>query len=145
MKHIERKGSVFGAPDDAYLAHCISADYALGKGIAKDFDEIYCMREKLFRQYPANPNRVGTALLVEDVFNLVTKERFFQKPTMETLRSALVDMKAQCDALGVKKIAMPKIGCGLDRLPWDGCENSVSNLINEVFGDSDIEILVYIK
>lgn len=145
MKYIERKGSIFGAPDMHHPAHCISADYALGKGIAKDFNEIYCMREKLLKQYPASSDRVGTALLIEDVFNIVTKKRFFQKPTIETLRDALIDMKSQCNILGIKKIAMPKIGCGLDKLPWDGCEDSVSNLINEVFGDSDIEILVYIK
>lgn len=145
MKYVERKGSVFGAPDDAYLAHCVSADYALGKGIAKDFNEIYCMREKLTKQYPPSPDRVGTSLLIEDVFNLVTKKRFFQKPTIVALRDALTNMKNQCDALGIKKIAMPRIGCGLDKLPWDGCENSVSNLINEVFGSSDIEVLVYIK
>lgn len=37
----------------------------------------------------------------------------------------------------VKKIAMPKIGSGLE-LQW----NKVSEIIQEVFKDTDIEILV---
>lgn len=41
-----------------------------------------------------------------------------------------------CD---VGKLAMPKIGCGLDRLNWD----DVSYLIQDIFKDIDIEIRVY--
>ena len=37
-----------------------------------------------------------------------------------------------------KKIAMPVIGCGLDRLEW----SKVSEIIKEVFECTDIEILV---
>ena len=40
----------------------------------------------------------------------------------------------------VKKIAMPKIGCGLDRLEWD----TVSDLIMNVFLDTPINIDVYL-
>ena len=36
------------------------------------------------------------------------------------------------------KIAMPQIGCGLDRLKW----KDVSDVIKDVFADTDIEILV---
>lgn len=36
------------------------------------------------------------------------------------------------------KIGMPLIGCGLDRLKWD----KVSEIIKDVFADTDIEIVV---
>ena len=36
------------------------------------------------------------------------------------------------------KLAMPKIGCGLDRLDWD----EVYDIICEVFEDTDVEILI---
>ena len=36
------------------------------------------------------------------------------------------------------RIAMPKIGCGLDQLNWQ----DVEGIIREVFADTDIEILV---
>ena len=38
----------------------------------------------------------------------------------------------------IKYVAMPKIGCGLDRLQW----GKVREIINETFKDLDIEILV---
>ena len=146
MKLIERQGDLFETSNEYYLAHCISADYALGAGIAKKFDSIYCMRSLLSETYPVpygSTKYIGNALRIGNVFNLVTKRYCYQKPTFETLESSLIDMRTQCEELGIKKLAMPRIACGLDRLPWDGCEKCVSNLINNIFGDTDIEIVIY--
>ena len=38
----------------------------------------------------------------------------------------------------IKKLVMPKIGCGLDRLSW--CK--VEPMVQEIFKDLDIEIVV---
>ena len=35
----EEKRDLFTMPEDYALAHCISADFALGAGIAKEFDK----------------------------------------------------------------------------------------------------------
>jgi predicted nucleotide-binding protein (sugar kinase/HSP70/actin superfamily) len=72
------------------------------------------------------------------VFNLITKERYWQKPTYETMRGALEMMRKLIIENNVNKIAMPVIGCGLDSLNF----NKVSEIIQEVFGELDIEILV---
>ena len=138
----EECGNMFTVPQGYYLAHCISGDYSLGAGIAKQFDDVYNMRFKLHKQYPIPYGKkcanTGMALLVDNVFNLVTKDRTFQKPTYETLSDALEDMKVQCEAFDITKIAMPHIGCGLDGLDW----YYVRNLIEEVFGDTNIDILI---
>ena len=115
----EEKRDLFAVPQGYYLAHCISGDYALGAGIATQFVEVYNMRYKLHSQYPI-PNgekfaNVGKALLVDNVFNLVTKARCFHKPTYDSLYETLVDMKDQCEEWDITKIAIPYIGCGLDR------------------------------
>lgn len=48
-------------------------------------------------------------------------------------------MRRLAEEHGVKKIAMPKIGCGLDRLQWPDVEAR----IRSVFDDTeDVEILV---
>ena len=47
-------------------------------------------------------------------------------------------MKEQCEAYDIKKLAMPRIGCGLDRQNW----TDVKALIEKVFADTDIEIMV---
>ena len=138
----EEKRDLFTVPQGYYLAHCISGDYALGAGIATQFVEVYNMRYKLHSQYPI-PNdekfaNVGRALLVDNVFNLVTKARCFHKPTYDSLYETLVDMKDQCEEWDITKIAIPYIGCGLDRLEW----NKVRDIIEDVFEDTDVEILV---
>ena len=39
---------------------------------------------------------------------------------------------------GITKLAMPLIGCGLDKLEW----NRVKDVIEDVFDDTDVEILI---
>lgn len=140
----EENRNLFEVPQGYYLAHCISADFALGAGIAKQFDDVYDMRLKLNMFFPIDPGtkydecNIGTALLVDNVFNLVTKPRGYHKPRYEDLHNSLMDMKSQCEELYIKKIAMPLIGCGLDGLDWSW----VKNMIEEVFEDTNIEILV---
>jgi len=137
---------LFTVPQGYYLAHCISNDFALGAGIAKQFVQIFNMKEKLIDQYRYGNNYsiddageyIGAALCVDNVFNLVTKERGFHKPTYENLRTALEDMLNDCVEYKITKIAMPKIGCGLDRLEWE----QVEEIIKDVFKDTEVDILI---
>lgn len=144
MRFTEINGDLFTAPQGYYLAHCISGDFALGAGIAKKFDEVYNMRFKLFKNYPLEDGEkfgyVEEALLIDNVFNLVTKARCFHKPTYDSLYQALVDMREQCTALDITKLAMPRIGAGLDKLDWE----KVKDVIEDVFGETDIDIVVYV-
>jgi hypothetical protein len=132
---------LFTIGDDYYLAHCISADFALGAGIAKTFNSKYDMRFKLFNNYPNYIYRGGDALLVDNVFNLVTKAKFFQKPTYESLTEALEMMKDKMISLNITKLAMPTIGCGLDRLQW----SLVKYIIENVFTNTEVNIIICIK
>lgn len=142
MNFKEETRDLFTVPQGYYLAHCISGDYSLGAGIAAQFVDVYNMRYKLHRNYPIPDGEkfanVGEALLIDNVFNLVTKDRVYHKPTYDTLIKTLEDMKEQCENLDIDKIAMPRIGCGLDGLSW----NTVDEIIKEVFEDTDMEILI---
>lgn len=144
MTFSEKSGDLFTAPREYYLAHCISGDFALGAGIAKMFNKVYDMKTKLLEVYPIENDEtyghVGEALLIDNVFNLVTKARYFHKPTYDSLQKTLIEMKKQCGELGITKLAMPKIGSGLDKLDWE----KVRDIIQDVFSDTDIEIVVYI-
>lgn len=132
------KRDLFAVPQGYYLAHCISADFALGAGIAKTFDEVYNMRFKLFREYDDYTYEGGDALLIDNVFNLVTKPKCYHKPRYDAVREALETMKDIMVMNATTKLAMPKIGCGLDRLDW----NEVYEIICDVFKDMDVEILI---
>ena len=134
---IENK-DLFTVPQGYYLAHCISADFALGAGIAKTFDKVYNMRFKLFRDYDGYEYEGGDALLVDNTFNLVTKSRCYNKPTYDSIKEALETMRDIMKINATTKLAMPKICCGLDRCEWD----RVYDIICEVFKDTDVEILI---
>lgn len=144
------KGDLFNASDYA-LAHCVSADFALGAGIAKEFNRRFDMRRILKETadgdaYWGQLHGYSLPVIAHDsvnseqklVFNLVTKQKYWQKPTLKTLRNALENMKTQTDTFHIKAVSIPKIGCGLDRLKWD----DVAALLQEIFGN-DVEITVY--
>lgn len=136
MVYEEIYGDLFES-DAKYLAHCVSSDYALGAGIAVQFAKRYNMRNKL---KAVGTHKYPDAILIDNVFNLVTKNKYWMKPTLQTLRESLIMMRAICVAKGIKDIAMPKIGAGLDRLAW----MHVSEIIKDVFKNTDIRIRVYI-
>ena len=144
MEFREEKRDLFSVPEDYYLAHCISADFAMGKGIVLEFNRRFDMKRLLRQRYPPylaayRQSATGGDCLREGrVLNLVTKERYFQKPTLATMEAALRRMRELCLEEGIAKVAMPTIGAGLDRLAW----GEVSALVQGVFGDTGIEILV---
>lgn len=128
---------LFTAPDDYYLVHCISSDLNMGLGIATQFQKQFKVRGKIkkARQEIKHPD----AVLTGRVFNLITKKSYWNKPTYNSLEASLLKMKTTVKRLGIKKIASPKIGCGLDRLQWP----RVREMIKQVFSDMDIEWTIY--
>lgn len=144
MQYREEVRDLFSVSDDYYLAHCISEDFALGAGIAVEFNKRFDMRRKLQQDFPdfsdyMNHYRLqGECILIDRVLNLVTKQKYYHKPTYKSMKQALQFMKRVCEANKINKVAMPLIGSGLDKLQWD----KVSKIIQDVFGDTDIEILV---
>ena len=144
MIYKEEVRDLFSVPEDYYLAHCISADFGMGKGIVVEFNKRFDMKHKLQNKYSDyldyyNQHGIGGDCILEGrVLNLITKERYFHKPTITTMTTALKKMKEVCIKNGITQIAMPTIGAGLDRLNW----NKVSELICRIFDDMDIEILV---
>lgn len=144
MIYKEETRDLFEVTEEYHLAHCISADFGMGRGIVVEFNKRFNMKKKLqvlfdgyLEEFIEN-NYKSDCLMVGRIFNLITKERYWQKPTYLTMRGALEMMKQLAIENNVEKIAMPIIGCGLDRLQWD----KVSEIIKEVFRDTEIEILV---
>lgn len=117
--------------------HCISADFAMGAGIAVPMASRYDLRNRL-EVYDGI--KAPWCLFVHNVMNLITKDKVYQKPTYESLRESLVHCKDLCRANDIKWLVMPKIGCGIDGLDWE----RVSVIIQETFYDTDVDILVCI-
>ena len=126
------------------IAHCISADAKMSKGFA----ETICRRVNGLHEFCRRAKTsVGSALPYWDpesnnfIYNLVTKSRFFEKPTLDNLRISLENMRGYALFNNITKISMPKIGCGLDKLQW----TDVFKLIQNTFTYSVIQIQIITK
>ena len=114
--------------------HCISADCAMGGGIAVPMAAKYNLRPALAKyliQFPA-------CIFVNNVMNLITKDKVWQKPTYTSLKESLEECKRICEDMNLRYLVMPKIGCGIDGLDWA----TVKMIIESVFKNTDVDILV---
>ena len=127
-----KNGNLFESKDS--LAHCISADFKMSAGIARSF------KRKFPYDFPESTNSPLFVQKLDDrfIYHLVTKKRFFQKPTYDSLRTSLEAMTNHANKYNVTQISMPKAGCGLDRLEW----HKVQRLIKEICAQSNLTITV---
>lgn len=137
MELIEIRKDLFTVPEEYYLAHCISADAKMGAGIAVQFRKRFKLTP-LQDMASRNELEVGKCYKAGRVFNLITKSKYWHKPTYETLTMALRSMKEICIQESIHKVAMPEIGCGLDKLQW----GRVKEILNEEFTGVAIEITI---
>lgn len=144
MRYKEVYGDLFSAGSEPLYVHCISADFVLGAGIAAEFTR-RGVKAALRSTYPMNVwygEGYGLPTPMIDkhmVYNLVTKAKCYDKPTIATLQGALDSLKRYVIANNITKIVMPKIGCGLDKLSW----SDVSLCIFDTFADVPVDITVY--
>lgn len=117
------------------LAHCISADYKLGAGIAVEFNRRFDLKERLAK---LGKNRYPDCIVVGDVFNLVTKNKYFEKPTYGTMNSAVEMMAKQAYELDVRKIVTYKLGCTRDRMKWEDVEKILREHIIRIGVDIEV-------
>lgn len=133
----EIQGDLFEIGDEYQLAHCISADAKMGAGIAVQFTKRFDL-SALQAQAAIQPLEIGLCYPVGKTLNLITKAKYWHKPTYGTLTAAVVSLRDVCLERGITKLAMPQIGCGLDRLKWD----KVKAIIAQAFENTEIEIVI---
>lgn len=142
----EEQKDLFTVPKNYTLVQCVSADFAMGAGIAREFAKRGVKRELkegIISFNYTERERIGQCVATKATgwrveLNLITKQKYLQKPTYETLKMTLEELKSCCVRNDIFYIAMPKIGCGLDKLEW----SKVKAIIEEVFAGTDIEILI---
>ena len=136
---VELVGDLFSASATTSLTHCISSDCKLGKGVAKLFRNKFGRVEELKNQAVA----VGGVAVLKDgdrfIYNLVTKEKYYDKPSIHTLKASLGELRRKMEESGVERVAMPRIGCGLDKLRWV----DVRKVLVEVFTGSSATLEVF--
>ncbi|XP_073682678.1 uncharacterized protein [Garra rufa] len=138
LQVVHKTGDLFTAPKGEPVAHCISADCAFGAGIARKFRERYGV-EKVWAQGKTKGDCAVTHEIDRIVFHLVTKTFARDLPTYEDFENSLSCMRVWCDRLGITKLSIPRLGCGLDKLEF--CK--VLHIIEKTFRGSNIVISIY--
>ncbi|KAL8025996.1 hypothetical protein ABFX02_O011600 [Erythranthe guttata] len=134
MNIIEHRGDVFQSPAGMPIAHAVSKRLRMGAGFALNMrsQDIACLK----RQHKV----VGEVAIGHQdgrrVFNLITKELYFQKPTLDNIRRTFVELKRVCISLNVKELCAPALCSGLDRQPWP----AIRSMLQSTFQD----ILIYV-
>ncbi len=144
------RGDLF-TTDCKVLMQCISADFGMGAGIAVEFTRRYKVMQFLKQGawlnsnnliktvwpscFPVIDEETGTMIL-----NLVTKEKYSDKPTINSLENALIHASYYIGQRGIYEIALPKIGSGLDRLPWKEVEDCLLYCLPKA---PNVELTVY--
>ena len=140
----QQRRNKFSSQHNTAIAPCVSADGKMSKGFA----ETTCRRvnglQDLCRRYKTT---VGSAVPYWDpesnnfIYNLVTKSKFFEKPTLDNPTISLKNMRGHALLNNITTISMPKVGCGLDKLQW----TDVFRLIQDTFTYSGIQIHIITK
>ncbi|KAJ6632824.1 ADP-ribose glycohydrolase OARD1 [Pseudolycoriella hygida] len=132
LKITEISGDLFAAPKEYSLGHCVSADLRMGKGIAVKFRDTFGQIQTLRNQ---NAKAGGMAVLKDGeryIYYMVTKTAVYDKPTYQNMFSSLTTMRDHMKLNNVSKLAIPKIGCGLDGLNWSKVMDQLHECIRGV-------------
>jgi len=135
----ELVGDLFLCEDGTSLAHCVSQDLAMGKGIATLFKKKFGNVNELISQNQTIGGVAHLSFQRIHVYYLITKFHYSDKPTYGALKNSLEYLCKLCQDHGVKLLAIPRIGCGLDGLLWE----KVKEIIVTVFWEVPISISVY--
>ena len=137
----QKAGDLFEAPIQSAFAHCVSQDLRMGMGIAMEFRKRFGGIETIKRLGKVVGECAAFDFEGRKIFNMITKFAFNQKPFYSDLESCLIAVRQACADAGIVELAMPKIGCGLDRLDW----TFVVRLVHDTFVDSGIKVTVYLQ
>ena len=122
------------------IAHCVSKDLAMKKGLALQIKTRFGGIPDLKRQHA----QVGQIAVLKHgtrwIIHLVTKEYYHNKPTQAAIYSTLVHMRQFMLKQGLTIIGIPKLATGLDKQPWP----IIKQMLHKIFDDYNILVIVHI-
>lgn len=136
---IEVEGNLFDAPQQYALAHCVSKDLEMFRGIAREFKQRFGQEENLKLQNKTITEIAQISHEGQILLYLVTKELHHQKPKYEDLFKTIINLRQLSERERITHIAMPRIGSGQDQLEWE----KIKTMLKFIFKGSRIKIIIY--
>lgn len=132
-------GDLFAAPLSMALGHAITSDIAMGGSVIEQFRQHYHQ----FRDIEKGRPTVGSLVVFKEqgrmIYNLVTKEKFYDFTTLTNLHICLQEMRHHMILNCVTQLGLPRLCCGHDRLLWA----DVYTILVNVFRFTPIEVTVF--
>jgi O-acetyl-ADP-ribose deacetylase (regulator of RNase III) len=145
---IEVIGDIFlEAPDNMALGHSVAEDFEMSAGIAVEFKRKFGKVDLLLSMGRTVGQVAVLPVAQQDgtiryVFYVITKKRSRgTRPTLSDFSAAVHDLADACTMLGVKQLALPRIGTMKDRLQW----SDVRRIICAAFAGRQTEVYIYKK
>lgn len=139
MRLVHHKGNLFSCPANVHLVHCVSKDGKMGAGIAKTFQSHFNIRPQFLNSRRGVGGLVAVWRHHRFIVNLVTKEKYYNLPTLHDLKDSLHALRSFVVQNNIRVLAMPEIASGRDKISL----NLVVEYLYEIFHNLDIDIHMY--
>lgn len=138
------KGNMFESNADC-LINTVNCEGFMGKGIAYQFKMRFPENDKSYiKACRSGALTVGNIhYYVEDgitIVNFPTKDKWRENSKIEYIENGMDSLVELLPKLGVKKIAIPPLGCGNGGLPWTDVKEIIENKIVKISDKYDFLI-----
>ncbi len=136
------KGNLFDASTDA-LAHGCNIKGKMYEGIANEFRQRFPAMFHDYKKRCENGEfQLGQGYMYQIgekpyIINLATQAK--ENSRVQDIDKSLAWLAESYEELGIRSVAMPRIGCGLGRLEWE----VVHSLLQKHFEKSDLNVEIW--
>ncbi|KAL4104074.1 hypothetical protein QTP88_019387 [Uroleucon formosanum] len=134
----EVSGNIFEMDPTISLACCVSADFKMTHGVAVQMRRKFGNLTQLRRLQKKVTEVASLEITDRNIFYLLTKEKFWQKPTCEDIFQSLQNLKKICQERKVTRLACPRLAIDRDGIKWE----TVRSMLYYTFRNSEIEIKI---
>lgn len=121
----------------------------MGKGLALQFKEKFPENFIMYKEWCVDSPEIGSIFIWREnnkyIINFPTKIHWKDPSKLEYIEEStitLADWIINVDKeFEIKKIAIPKVGCGLGGLDWKTVKPKIIEILNRYLKDTDIEVL----
>lgn len=145
----ERQVDMLSLPVYYHIAFAIPADLSFGSATARQIDAFYGLRDKLEKAVEKYEDecedletgwlKAGDTICIENIFVMLTTNKKYQRPTLDTIRSCVRVIAEECYENKIRYLAMPRVGCGHGHLNWDVVKEAILDEFDNYFDEMDEE------
>lgn len=141
----ECKVDLLSLPVYYHIAFAIPADLSLGSDTARRVNAYYNLLPKIRELVDIYEDecedleegwiKAGDTIATENVYVMFTTNKKYQRPTLDSIRSCVRKIAADCFENNIQYVAMPRIGCGHGHLDWEVVKEAILDEFDNYYYD----------